>query len=125
MVFPLQYNMCCRSLCQICNSFIYRYTERRREANSSIQALSLSGARITHALLTVCAIPNTAQRHTEKSTVLLLQIDYFHLSLSVLTSSHSPFCNIRSKREPAYYRVGSAPRNINNSTLLAVLSLIR
>lgn len=79
MVFPLQYNMCCLSLCQICNSFIY--TERRREANSSIQALSLSGARITHALLTVCAIPNTAQRHTEKSTVLLLQIDYFHLSL--------------------------------------------
>lgn len=116
MVFPLQYNMCCRSLCQICNSFIY--TERRREANSSIQALSLSGARITHALLTVCAIPNTAQRHTEKSTVLLLQIDYFHLSLSVLTSSHSPLCNIRSMREPAYYRVGSAPRNINNSTLL-------
>lgn len=81
MVFPLQYNMCCRSLCQICNSFIY--TERRREANSSIQALSLSSARITHALLTVCAIPNTAQRHTEKSTVLLLQIDYFHLSLSL------------------------------------------
>lgn len=118
MVFPLQYNMCCRSLCQICNSFIYRYTERRREANSSIQALSLSGARITHALLTVCAIPNTAQRHTEKSTVLLLQIDYFHLSLSVLTSSHSPLCNIRSMREPAYYREGSAPRNINNSTLL-------
>lgn len=36
MVFPLQYNMCCRSLCQICNSFIY--TERRREVNSSIQA---------------------------------------------------------------------------------------
>lgn len=118
MVFPLQYNMCCLSLCQICNSFIYRYTERRREANSSIQALSLSGARITHALLTVCAIPNTAQRHTEKSTVLLLQIDYFHLSLSVLTSSHSPLCNIRSMREPAYCRVGSAPRNINNSTLL-------
>lgn len=83
MVFPFQYNMCCRSLCQICNSFIYRYTERRREANSSIQALSLSGACITHALLTVCAIPNTAQRHTEKSTVLLLQIDYFHLSLSL------------------------------------------
>lgn len=82
MVFPLQYSMCCLSLCQICNSFIY--IERRREANSSIQALSLSpvhGARITHALLTVCAIPNTAQRHTEKSTVLLLQIDYFHLSL--------------------------------------------
>lgn len=123
MVFPLQYNMCCLSLCQICNSFIY--TERRREANSSIQALSLSSARITHALLTVCAIPNTAQRHTEKSTVLLLQIDYFHLSLSVLTSSHSPLCNIRSMREPAYYRKGSAPRNINNSTLLAVLSLIR
>lgn len=66
MVFPLQYNMCCLSLCQICNSFIY--TERRREANSSIQALSLSCARITHALLTVCAISNTAQRHTEKST---------------------------------------------------------
>lgn len=66
MVFPLQYSMCCLSLCQICNSFIY--IERRREANSSIQALSLSGARITHALLTVCAIPNTAQRHTEKST---------------------------------------------------------
>lgn len=82
MVFPLQYNMCCLSLCQICNSFIY--TERRREANSSIQALSLRcTARITHALLTVCAIPNTAQRHTEKSTVLLLQIDYFHLSLSL------------------------------------------
>lgn len=27
--------------------------------------------------------PTTAQRHTEKSTVLLLQIDYFHLSLSL------------------------------------------
>lgn len=60
MVFPLQYNMCCLSLCQICNSFIY--TERRREANSSIQALSLSGARITHALLTVCAIPNNSSK---------------------------------------------------------------
>lgn len=54
MVFPLQYNMCCRSLCQICNSFIYRYTERRREANSSIQALSLSGA--LHVLLMHCSL---------------------------------------------------------------------
>lgn len=54
MVFPLQYNMCCLSLCQICNSFIYRYTERRREANSSIQALSLSGA--LHVLLMHCSL---------------------------------------------------------------------
>lgn len=52
MVFPLQYNMCCLSLCQICNSFIY--TERRREANSSIQALSLSGA--LHLLLMHCSL---------------------------------------------------------------------
>lgn len=118
MVFPLQYNMCCLSLCQICNSFIY--TEQRREANSSIQALSLRCT--VHVLLMHCSLcvlyPTTAQRHTEKSTVLLLQIDYFHLSLSVLTSSHTPLCNIRSMREPAYYGVGSAPRNINNSTLL-------
>lgn len=125
MVFPLQYNMCCLSLCQICNSFIYRYTERRREANSSIQALSLSGA--LHVLLmhcSLCVLYPTQLKGTLKN-LLLLQIDYFHLSLSVLTSSHSPLCNIRSMREPAYYRVGSAPRNINNSTLLAVLSLIR
>lgn len=119
MVFPLQYNMCCLSLCQICNSFIYRYTERRREANSSIQALTLSPVHCTYYSCTAhCVCYTQQQLKGTLKNLLLLQIDYFHLSLSVLTSSHSPLCNIRSMREPAYYRVGSAPRNINNSTLL-------
>lgn len=119
MVFPLQYNMCCRSLCQICNSFIYRYTERRREANSSIQALSLSGA--LHVLLmhcSLCVLYPTQLKGTLKNLPYYYYKLIIFISLSVLTSSHSPLCNIRSKREPAYYRVGSAPRNINNSTLL-------
>lgn len=118
MVFPFQYNMCCLSLCQICNSFIYtEHTERRREANSSIQALSLSPVHVLLMHCSLCVLYPTQLKGTLKN-LLLLQIDYFHLSLSVLTSSHSPLCNIRSMREPAYYREGSAPCNINNSTLL-------
>lgn len=122
MVFPLQYNMCCLSLCQICNSFIY--TERRREANSSIQALSL---RCTlspvHVLLmhcSLCVLYPTQLKGTLKNLPYYYYklIIFISLSLSVLTSSHSLLCNIRSMREPAYYRKGSAPRNINNSTLL-------
>lgn len=119
MVFPLQYNMCCLSLCQICNSFIYRYTERRREANSSIQALSLSGA--LHVLLmhcSLCVLYPTQLKGTLKNLPYYYYKLIIFISLSVLTSSHSPLCNIRSMREPAYYREGSAPRNINNSTLL-------
>lgn len=63
MVFPLQYNMCCLSLCQICNSFIY--TEGRREANSSIQALSLS-LRCTYYSCTahcVCYTQHSSKAH--------------------------------------------------------------
>lgn len=120
MVFPLQYNMCCLSLCQICNSFIYRYTERRREANSSIQALSLSPVHCTYYSCTAHCVCYTQQQL--KGTLKNLPYYYYKLiifiSLSVLTSSHSPLCNIRSMREPAYYREGSAPRNINNFTLL-------
>lgn len=85
MVFPLQYNMCCLSLCQICNSFIYQYTERRREANSSIQALSLRcTARITHALLTVCAIPNNSSKAHWKIYYYYKLIIFISLSLSWL-----------------------------------------
>lgn len=51
----------------------------------------------------LCVLYPTQLKGTLKN-LLLLQIDYFHLSLSVLTSSHSPLCNIRSMREPAYYR---------------------
>lgn len=82
MVFPLQYNMCCRSLCQICNSFIYRYTERRREANSSIQALSLSPVHVLLMHCSLCVLYPTQLKGTLKN-LLLLQIDYFHLSLSL------------------------------------------
>lgn len=43
-----------------------------------------------------------------KGTLKNLPYYYYKLiifiSLSVLTSSHSPLCNIRSMREPAYYR---------------------
>lgn len=119
MVFPLQYNMCCLSLCQICNSFIYRYTERRREANSSIQALSLSTP--VHVLLmhcSLCVLYPTQLKGTLKNLPYYYYKLIIFISFSVLTSSHSPLCNIRSMREPAYYRKGSAPRNINNSTLL-------
>lgn len=113
MVFPLQYNMCCLSLCQICNSFIY--TERRREANSSIQALSLRCTYYSCTAHCVCYTQHSSKAHWKIYYYYKLII---FISLSVLTSSHSPLCNIRSMREPAYYRKGSAPRNINNSTLL-------
>lgn len=118
MVFPLQYNMCCLSFCQICNSFIY--TERRREANSSIQALSLS-LRCTYYSCTahcVCYTQHSSKAHWKIYRTTTTNWLFSSLSLSVLTSSHSPLCNIRSMREPANYREGSAPRNINNSTLL-------
>lgn len=118
MVFPLQYNMCCLSLCQICNSFIYRYTERRREANSSIQALSLSPVHVLLMHCSLCVLYPTQLKGTLKNLPYYYYKLIIFISLSVLTSSHSPLCNIRSMREPAYYRVGSAPRNINNSTLL-------
>lgn len=61
MVFPLQYNMCCMCLCQICNSFIY--TERRREANSSIQALSLRCTYYSCTAHCVCYTQHSSKAH--------------------------------------------------------------
>lgn len=81
MVFPFQYNMCCLSLCQICNSFIYRYTERRRETNSSIQALSL---RCTYYSCTAHCVCYTQQQL--KGTLKNLPYYYYKLIIFISLS---------------------------------------